>query len=243
MAHAEQLQFVKSVLFFTTPSFKQKKVIEIGSYDVNGTVRNLFSGTEYFGVDLVEGPGVDLVCEGGKVDYESNTFDISISCECFEHNPYWVATFSNMHRLTKEGGLVMITVATTGREEHGTLRTSPVASPGTQSLKWDYYKNLTEQDFHNQSEMKKMYENYLFISNNFSCDLYFLGIKKCSSSTSNLDVAQLKEICLQDQKDLRNLIYQTKQYEKYTPKFLRKIIRKIHRIVKINNRNPRLIYF
>jgi len=242
MAHPEQLQFVKSVLVTTANQFQQKKIIEIGSYDVNGTVRNLFPGAEYLGVDLVEGPGVDLVCEGGKVDYESNTFDLSISCECFEHNPLWADTFSNMYRLTKEGGLVIITVATTGREEHGTTRTSPIDSPGTQSLRWDYYKNLIEQDFYDQFDMKKMFENYLFISNEFSCDLYFLGIKRCSGSTSNFDIVKLKEMCIQDQKDLRNLVYKTKQYEKYTPKFLRKIIRKIYRIVKINDRYPRLIH-
>ena len=242
MAHPEQLQFVKSSLLSTADQFRIKKIIEIGSYDVNGSVRNLFPMTEYLGVDLIEGPGVDLVCEGGKVDYESNTFDLSISCECFEHNPLWVDTFSNMYRLTKEGGLILITVATAGREEHGTTRTFPVHSPGTQSRKWDYYKNLIEQDFYNQFDMPEMFQNYLFISNDFSCDLYFIGIKRCSGSASNYDFVKLKEICLQDQKDLRDLIYKTKQYEKYTPKFLRKIIRKIYRKVKVDSEYPRLIY-
>lgn len=242
MAHPEQLQFVKSILVSTADQFPIKKIIEIGSYDVNGTVRNLFPMTEYLGVDLVEGPGVDLVCEGGKVDLESNVFDLSISCECFEHNPLWIDTFSNMHRLTKEGALVLITVATAGREEHGTTRTSPIHSPGTQSLKWDYYKNLIEQDFYNYFDMTEMFQNYLFISNELSCDLYFIGVKKSSSLASNLDVVKLKEICLQDQKDLRNLIYKTKKYEKYTPKIFRKSIRKIYQIVKLNTQYPRLIH-
>jgi SAM-dependent methyltransferase len=241
MAHPEQLQFVKSVIASTADQFQIKKIIEIGSYDVNGTIRNFFPRTEYLGVDLVEGPGVDLVCEGGKVDHDGNTFDLSISCECFEHNPLWADTFSNMYRLTKEGGLVLITVATAGREEHGTTRASPIHSPGTQSLKWDYYKNLIEQDFHNLFDMSKMFQYYLFIRNDLSRDLYFFGIKKYSDQASNFDVSKLKKICLQDQKDLRNLIYKTKKYEKYTPKFLRKIIRKIYRIVNVSIKNPRLI--
>lgn len=34
-------------------------------------------------------------------------YDITISCNCFEHNPYWRETFLNMHRMTKEGGLCL----------------------------------------------------------------------------------------------------------------------------------------
>jgi SAM-dependent methyltransferase len=242
MSHPEQLQFVKSVLVSIADQFELKKIIEIGSYDVNGSVRNLFPRTEYLGVDLVEGPGVDLVCEGGKVSLESGTIDLAISCECFEHNPLWVDTFANMYRLIKEDGLILITVATEGREEHGTTRTIPKDSPGTQSLKWDYYKNLIEQDFHNSFDVSKMFQYYFFISNESSRDLYFFGVKKYSEQASNFDVSKLKEICLQDQKDLRNLIYKTKQYEKYTPKFLRKITRKIYRTVMVNSKYPRLIH-
>ena len=43
------------------------------------------------------------------------SFDVVISCECFEHNPYWRETFLNMTRVLRPGGLFVLTCATTGR--------------------------------------------------------------------------------------------------------------------------------
>ncbi len=51
-----------------------------------------------------EGPGVDVVSSGHALDFPDETFDVTLSCECFEHNPYWLETFRNMHRMTKAGG-------------------------------------------------------------------------------------------------------------------------------------------
>ena len=84
--------------------YSNKKIIEIGSYDVNGSVRQFFEKSFYGGVDLTVGPGVDIVCEGDKVDHPDNTYDIAISCECFEHNPQWLETLENMYRMTRDGG-------------------------------------------------------------------------------------------------------------------------------------------
>jgi hypothetical protein len=67
MAHAQQLQFVKSVSGFLGEDHSQKRIIEIGSYDVNGSVRKFFKNSHYTGVDLIPGIGVDVVCEGDKV--------------------------------------------------------------------------------------------------------------------------------------------------------------------------------
>jgi SAM-dependent methyltransferase len=243
MAHPEQLQFVKSILESTTNQMLYKKVIEIGSHDVNGSVRKLFSKVEYLGVDLSEGPGVDLVCEGGKVDHESCTYDLALSCECFEHNPLWIDTFSNMYRLAKNGGALLITVATTGREEHGTTRTSPKDSPGTQSIEWDYYKNLIEQDFHNAFDLSSLFEDYFFITNNLSHDLYFFAIKKKASPGLNLNLSNIKKSCLQDQDDLKNLRIKIQKYKKFIPKLLRKIV--IQQYIKfgVKDQYPRLINF
>jgi SAM-dependent methyltransferase len=110
MAHVQQLQFVKSVTRSLTDDYSQKNIIEIGSYDVNGSVRQFFKNSSYIGVDLIAGVGVDIVCEGDKVDHPDNIYDVAISCECFEHNPNWLETFENMHRITKEGGRLSLLV-------------------------------------------------------------------------------------------------------------------------------------
>ena len=41
--------------------FSRRRVLEVGSRDVNGSVRQFFDGGEYVGVDWRPGPCVDLV--------------------------------------------------------------------------------------------------------------------------------------------------------------------------------------
>ena len=115
MAHPEQTGFIRLMRDFVFPS--SGSVLEIGSYQVNedGRLRAIFSGCSYTGVDLVEGPGVDIVASGHEVNLPSDSFDVALSAECFEHNPLWRETFANMYRMTKPGGVVIITCASKGR--------------------------------------------------------------------------------------------------------------------------------
>jgi len=174
MAHQQQLDFVKAVSRVYPNNFKNAKVLEVGSLDINGSVRQFFTDCDYIGIDLGEGKGVDVVCQGQDYNAEDNTFDTCISCECFEHNPEWVATFANMWQMTKPGGLIVMSCATTGRAEHGTKRTSPHDAP----FCGDYYRNLTEQDFVEQFDIDKMFSTYEFAIGHETHDLYFYGIKK-----------------------------------------------------------------
>jgi SAM-dependent methyltransferase len=182
MSHTAQINFVKRVKDNNPNYFKNTKVIEIGSLDINGTIRNLFSDCEYVGVDVGEGPHVDLVCPGQEVDHPDNTYDVSCSCNCFEHNPEWVETFRNMHRMTREGGLVFVSVPTTGCPEHGTHENKPEDSPLTLKRGWNYYKNLTEQDYRNNFNLDEMFSTYKFEEyrddKSTTYDIYFYGFKK-----------------------------------------------------------------
>ena len=146
MAHKEQSDYIASLKVKFPLAFSGERTLEVGSLNINGTVRNAFTSSEYVGVDVGEGPGVDIVIGGHEYD-SSSLFDCCISCECFEHNPFWKETFLNMIRLCKSGGLVVFTCATTGRPEHGTERTTPQDSPLTVARGWSYYLNLTEEDF------------------------------------------------------------------------------------------------
>ena len=171
MSHQSQIDFVAMVKRRFPQFFSGKKVLEIGSLDINGSVRQFFEDCEYLGVDLGEGKGVDLVAKGEELDFPDKSFNVSISCECFEHNPEWVKTFENMARMTS--GIVIMTCATTGRHEHGTMRTSPEDAP----FCGDYYRNLTEQDFLQNCDMDK-FLHYEFSSNSSPADLYFWGLCK-----------------------------------------------------------------
>lgn len=173
MSHQSQLDFVSRVKNKFPENFKDKKVLEVGSLNINGTVRIFFEGCDYLGVDVGPGKDVDLVCVGHELDMPENTFDTSISCECFEHDKFWVRTFNKMYQLTKPGGLVLFSCATTGRPEHGTTRTSPADAPFTN----DYYRNLTAEDFEGAFDLKDMFSVYEFQTCPWPADLYFWGVK------------------------------------------------------------------
>jgi len=49
----------------------------------------LFSDCDYIGLDVAPGNGVDIVCEGQNYDAPDESFDVVISCEVMEHNPFW----------------------------------------------------------------------------------------------------------------------------------------------------------
>jgi len=174
MAHPEQREFFGKIKAHYPEAFNGSKVLEIGSLNINGTVRDFFSADEYVGVDVAEGTGVDVVAHGQDVDAADNWFDCVVSAECFEHNPYWVETFANMVRMSNR--FVFFTCATDGRAEHGTTRTTPEDSPLT--LDWDYYRNLTEDDFRAHFDFYDLFEDYGFEVNHVSHDLYFYGIKR-----------------------------------------------------------------
>lgn len=178
MAHESQRSFVALAAEHMPQFFAGRRVLEIGSLDVNGEIRNFFSDCTYIGLDVGPGRGVDIVCEGQKYAAPANSFDHVISCEAMEHNPYWLETFQNMVRLCKPGGLVLMTCATTGRPEHGTSRTAPNASPLTVGLAWNYYRNLTKSDFARSCNLASAFSMHRFWSNWRSYDLYFCGIKK-----------------------------------------------------------------
>lgn len=187
MAHIEQKEFIGLVKAYFPEYFSNRNVLEVGSLDINGNTRNFFSHCHYTGIDVAAGPNVDIVCQGQDYAAPDNTYDVVISCEVMEHNPYWVHTMKNMTRVCKANGLIIMSCATKGRKEHGTARTDPDSSPLTVELGWNYYKNLTEQDFKNQGADQGI--ESVFWVNWKSFDLYMLGFKQ-SQDTSHVARAQ-----------------------------------------------------
>jgi len=182
MAHPQQKEFIENVVKSKFPEFfENKKVLEIGSYNINGTMRDFFTNCDYTGVDVAEGAGVDVVCKGHEFFTQIESFDVCLSCECFEHDPFWERSFWNMVKHLKPGGLLFFTCATTGRPEHGTANIRPedsLASTANIPEMKDYYKNLTKIDFAEAFPLNDWFEEYVFLTNDFSCDLYFYAIKK-----------------------------------------------------------------
>jgi SAM-dependent methyltransferase len=90
------------------------KVLDIGSYDVNGTYKEFFPSPhyEYYGLDMVSGPNVDIVEKNPYQwkDLGTDTFDIVISGQTFEHVEFFWVTMSEMARVLKKGGLMCLIV-------------------------------------------------------------------------------------------------------------------------------------
>lgn len=175
MAHREQMQFCTYVKNKFLEKFENCRVLDIGSLDINGNNRFLFSGDfEYVGVDIGEGKNVDIICRGHE--YKSDVlFDVVMSTECFEHDEFYDLTLQNMYLHLKPEGVFLFTCATTGRKEHGTKRTSPEDAP----FVTDYYKNVTEKDVREVLNIEELFSDFQFISRTTAPhDLYFWGIKK-----------------------------------------------------------------
>lgn len=97
------------------------KILEVGSYNVNGSVRELFDQTNYTGIDIVPGPGVDLVVAHWRHDFWSgtvDTFDLVVSTEMLEHDRRPWRTLISMCDALKDGGLLLVTARGNGFGDH-----------------------------------------------------------------------------------------------------------------------------
>lgn len=96
-------------------------VLEVGSYDVNGTPRNLFDRTaSYVGVDMRAGAGVDLVVHSSEMVniFGREAFDVVICCETLEHDVRFWQTVNLMRETLKRNGVLLITTPTVGFPYH-----------------------------------------------------------------------------------------------------------------------------
>ncbi len=178
MAHTEQREFMTSVKEKFPEKFVNCRVLDVGSLDINGNNRYLFTDYTYVGVDIGEGENVDVVSRGHEFK-DSEGFDIVISSECFEHDEFWKDTIKNCINLTKPGGIFLFSCATTGRPEHGTKRNTPQDSPFTSLIENDYYMNLTEQDVRKEIDMENHFSQHQFITREiWPQDLYFWGLAR-----------------------------------------------------------------
>ena len=144
MAHVEQVDFCLRVRERWPHLFQNKRVLDCGSLDINGNNRYLFAGGSYVGVDIFAGPNVDIVLRIHEV--KGGPFDVVISTECLEHDEFSELSIGRMIHLLTDGGILIITCATTGRPEHGTFEFHDWASPGTLG----YYKNITHDELTKQ---------------------------------------------------------------------------------------------
>jgi len=170
MAHYAQQEFINR--FVGTEYFNGKKVLEVGSQDINGNNNHLYSNCDVLRIDLGSGKNVDLVCNGADLDHPDETYDAIVSTEAFEHDSRFDETLRNIVRMLKSGGIFIFTCAGRDRAEHGTHQTDEFSSPHT----LDFYKNRDEKEVNQIIDCKKTFSQWQFVDT--GQDLQFWGIKK-----------------------------------------------------------------
>lgn len=107
-------------LFFQTHGKNARRILDIGSADVNGSLRpDAPKGAEFVGVDLTAGPGVDVVIKAGaKLPFDTSSFDVVISTSAFEHDDAFWSTFLEMCRVVSDDGVIYINAPSNG-QYHG----------------------------------------------------------------------------------------------------------------------------
>lgn len=180
MSHVEQITFLEiTAKFLKINNIVNLKILDLGSGDYNGSSRKIFKSKKYIGIDVHKGPSVDLVIkQNSKLPFSNNEFDVVLSCNCFEHNPFWEKSFSEMYRVLKDKSFFILSVASRGRVEHGTKRTWKGnfldSFKNRYYLKnFDYYKNLLETDFYKAFDIKNMFKSYFFFTTQVQ-KIYFL---------------------------------------------------------------------
>ena len=96
------------------------------------------------------------------------------------------------------GGIVIITCATTLRPEHGTTRTSVHESPGTSSVGWDHYKNVSVSELEDFLRSLEIPMRFKVWENKKIFDLYCLierplGGKNAVEFPSDEDLAKIRK--------------------------------------------------
>ena len=175
MAHLEQRQFFDQLARLFPNQFQQADcILEVGSQDINGSIRDFFTeATNFIGLDIGMAPGVDWTVPGELIELPDQWADISISTECFEHTSSWPKILINMIRITREDGLVILTMAGYGRGTHGTIDSDEGSSPFTTS----YYANIGIDELVEKIKFGVYFKSHGFIVNSEAKDTYFWGIR------------------------------------------------------------------
>lgn len=117
--HVSSLEHVERLVGQYLTGQTKLTIIDIGSYDVNGSYKPFFDqpGWHYTGVDLAAGPNVDVTLESPyRLPFASHSADVIVSGQAFEHVEYFWLTWLEMVRVLKPGGHIFLIAPSRGPE-------------------------------------------------------------------------------------------------------------------------------
>ncbi|MFC5743969.1 methyltransferase domain-containing protein [Dyella tabacisoli] len=117
--HVSSYQHMQDLVARYLDTQRSLSVVDIGSYDVNGSYRTLFGNAKwsYQGIDLEAGPGVDIVLSSPyRLPFASGSVDLVVSGQAFEHVEYFWMSWLEMVRVLKPGGMIFLIAPSRGPE-------------------------------------------------------------------------------------------------------------------------------
>jgi hypothetical protein len=93
--------------------FNNCRVLEMGSYNYNGSARQCFYNCDYTGVDRQPGADVDVVCNLTKTSFKLK-FDLIFSLNTLCYDLDWKKSLTHNMQFLKKSGLCFISIETEG---------------------------------------------------------------------------------------------------------------------------------
>jgi len=114
--HDTALNFGKLFLDTYASSTTPLKLVEVGSKDVNGSIRQFAAPHHsYIGLDFDAGRGVDIVLEDAySFPFENDSVDILLTSSCFEHSEFFWLTFLECQRILNPRGIMYLNAPSNG---------------------------------------------------------------------------------------------------------------------------------
>lgn len=105
------------VLNFVKAAGLEGRIVDVGSFNVNGAVRDVLKIE--CGIDMRPGPGVDKVMMIEDMHEHFSDLDALTCCDTMEHVENWRDALTSMWKSLKVGGKLVLTVPHASKGFHG----------------------------------------------------------------------------------------------------------------------------
>lgn len=145
--HLSSMQHMQVLISRYLQHGKSQRVVDIGSYDINGSYRQYFDDPawQYTGADLEAGPSVDVVLESSYIlSFKSSSVDVLVSGQTIEHMDFFWVSWLEMVRVVAPGGLIFL-LALLSRRLRGALARWVGVEPLEITIDWEPHEDETSE--------------------------------------------------------------------------------------------------